>query len=158
MSPSSSTSTLARPCAAFARAASWLQSPVLLFVRVYWGWQFFLTGKGKLSDLSRPEAFFAQLHLPAPHLTAIVVSVTECVGGLLLAIGFGTRILALIFTVEMLVAFQTADADSFRAIVSDPDKFTGATPFLFLYAAVILLAFGPGRLAVDALLGRGRAS
>jgi hypothetical protein len=32
------------------RAAACLQSPLLLAIRLYWGWQFFLTGKGKLMN------------------------------------------------------------------------------------------------------------
>ena len=35
---------------------------------------------------------------------------------------------------------------------SDPDKFTGATPFLFLFAVVIIFLFGPGKLSLDALV------
>ena len=35
-----------------------LQSPFLLIIRLYWGWQFFLTGKGKLMNLDRTAGFF----------------------------------------------------------------------------------------------------
>ena len=42
------------------------------------------------------------------------------------------------------------------AITSEPDKFTGATPFLFLFACLIVLAFGPGKLSLDALLGKNK--
>ena len=44
-----------------------LQSPLLLVIRVYWGWQFFLTGKGKLEHLPRTTAFFQSLGIPHPH-------------------------------------------------------------------------------------------
>ncbi|MDQ3115016.1 MAG: hypothetical protein M3Q86_00120 [Verrucomicrobiota bacterium] len=30
-----------------------LRSPVLLIIRLFWGWQFFLTGKGKLTRSTR---------------------------------------------------------------------------------------------------------
>jgi putative oxidoreductase len=62
----------------------------------------------------------------------------------------------LIFT--MLVAYWTADREALQAITSDPDKFTGATPFLFLLAAVLVLAFGPGKLSLDALLGKNQGA
>jgi len=141
--------TLHRILAAVGRA---LRSPFLLLVRIYWGWQFFLTGKGKLSDLSRPTQYFAQLHIPAPHLSAIVVSVTECVGGLLLILGLGCRFITLVFIFEMIVAYVSSEQEALHAIFSDPDKFVGASPFLFLFAALIVFIFGPGRLALDALL------
>jgi len=55
------------------------------------------------------------------------------------------------------VAYATADKEALLAITSDPDKFVSAAPFLFLLAAVTVLAFGPGRISVDALLGRKSA-
>jgi hypothetical protein len=76
----------------FIQAAEYLQSPLLLSIRLYWGWQFFLTGKGKLMNLERTSNFFLSLHIPLPHLNAWVVGVTECVGGLLLLTGLGTRL------------------------------------------------------------------
>ena len=135
-----------------------LQSVLLLAIRLYWGWQFFQTGKGKLSDLSRPTQYFASLHIPAPHLSAIVCSLTECFGGLLLFLGLGTRFITLIFVFEMAVAYLTSEKEALRAIFSDPDKFTGASPFLFLFAALIVFIFGPGRISVDAILFKGEKS
>jgi putative oxidoreductase len=137
-----------------ARVGGWLQSPLLLVIRAYWGWQFFLTGKGKLGDLSRPTAFFARLHIPHPHLNAIVVGSTECFGGLLLLAGLGTRFITPIFIFEMIVAYVTADPKAFHAFFSDPDTFTSASPFLFLYASVLIFVFGPGCFSLDALIFR----
>ena len=39
------------------RAASSLQSPFLLAVRLYWGWQFMQTGWGKIRSRLRCERF-----------------------------------------------------------------------------------------------------
>ena len=41
----------------------YLRSPLLLAMRFYWGWQFFLTGKGKLMNLDRVAAFFSDLRM-----------------------------------------------------------------------------------------------
>ncbi|MDQ3198094.1 MAG: hypothetical protein M3Q46_02700 [Verrucomicrobiota bacterium] len=41
-----------------------------------------------------------------------------------------------------------------QAIFSDPDKFTSAAPFLFLFAVVIIFVCGPGLFSVDALLAK----
>ena len=35
------------------RLSSSLQSPFLLAVRLYWGWQFLQTGWGKLNDIGK---------------------------------------------------------------------------------------------------------
>jgi putative oxidoreductase len=130
----------------------WLQ-PVLLFViRGWWGWSFFLTGKGKLLNLDKTAEFFGTLHIPAPKLNAIVAASTECGGGLLLLVGLGSRLISVPLIFTMLVAYATADNEALRAIFSDTDKFTGATPFLFLLACLIVFAFGPGKLSLDYLI------
>jgi putative oxidoreductase len=137
-----------------ATAAGWLQSPLLLAIRLYWGWSFFQTGWGKLMNLQRTTEFFSSLNLPLPRVNAILAGSTECAGGLLLLIGFATRLISLPLMFTMLVAYATADNEALRAIVSDPDKFTSAAPFLFLFASLLLFVFGPGKLSVDAWTGR----
>jgi putative oxidoreductase len=52
------------------------------------------------------------------------------------------------------VAYITADREALFSIFSDPDKFYAAAPYTFLVASVIVLLFGPGKLAVDYLLDR----
>ncbi len=131
-----------------------LQSPFLLFVRLYWGWQFFQTGWGKLHNLPHVIEFFTSLGIPAPALNAYFISSLECFGGILLAIGLGSRLLALMFTVDMLVAYLTADHAAFVSIFSKPDDFIAATPFSFLMASLIIFIFGPGKIAVDYLIER----
>jgi putative oxidoreductase len=45
------------------------------------------------------------------------------------------------------------DREALFSIFSDPDKFYAAAPYTFLIASLIILIFGPGKFAVDALLG-----
>lgn len=134
--------------------ASWLQSPLLLIIRLYWGWQFFVTGRSHLMNLEKTTAFFASLNIPMPKLNAIAAGCTECVGGLLLAAGLFARPVAVPLIFTMVIAYVTADNEAVHAIFSDPDKFVTATPFLFLFAAIIVLVFGPGKLSLDGLLFR----
>ena len=129
-----------------------LQSPLLLIIRLYWGWQFFQTGKGKLMDVSKPAQFFASLGIPFPHLQAILVGCTECFGGLLLLAGLASRFISIPLGILLTVAYFTADIERVGAIFSDPDKFVTADEFLFLFAVVIVFAFGPGALSLDALI------
>ena len=138
----------------FARAAGCLQSPLLLAIRLYWGWQFFQTGKGKLMNLDRTAEFFQSLHIPMPKLNACLAGGTECFGGLLLLLGLGSRLVSIPLIFTMIIAYLTADLDKVKAIFSDPDKFVTAAPFLFLLAAVIVLAFGPGKFSLDWLVER----
>src|SRR5271166_4729069 len=86
------------------RIATSLQSPFLLAVRLYWGWQFMQTGWGKLSDIGKVVKFFTTLGIPAPALNAYFVSTLELGGGLLLILGLGSRLIALPLAVDMIVA------------------------------------------------------
>jgi putative oxidoreductase len=133
-----------------------LQSPFLLIIRLYWGWQFFLTGKGKLMHLDKTAGFFATLHIPMPKLNAIMAGSTECFGGLLLLLGLGSRIATVPLIGTMIVAYLTADSEAVRNIFSKPDAFLSADEFLFLLTSVIVLIFGPGIFSLDAIIARVR--
>ncbi len=136
------------------RIANSLQSALLLFVRLYWGWQFMVDGWGKLTHLAKVTEYFGSLGLPAPGPTAMFVSVLELVGGLLLALGLGTRVIALLLTCNMTMAYITGDREALLSIFSDPDKFSAAAPFTYLMASLIVLIFGPGRYSLDYLIAR----
>jgi putative oxidoreductase len=125
-------------------------------IRLDWGWQFFVTGKGKLMSLDKVTGFFHDLHIPFPHLNAWVVGITECVGGLLLLTGLGARAVAALLAFDMIVAYLTADIDKVKRIFQEPDKFVTADPFLFLLACTIIVAFGPGFFSLDGLIKRLR--
>ena len=130
------------------------QPAFLLLARLYWGWQFVTTGWGKVTNLQKVTSFFTDLGIPAPALNAAFISGLELVGGMLLIVGLASRPIALLMTGNMLVAYITADREALLSIFSDPGKFYGATPYTFLFAALMVLIFGPGRYSVDALLGR----
>jgi len=133
-------------------AASSMQSPFLLAMRLYWGWLFAQTGRGKLNNLEKVTQFFTQLGIPAPDLNTHFVSTLELVGGILLAVGLASRLIALLLACNMLVAFVTADREALVSIFSHPDKLYAATPDTFLFASLLILFFGPGKFCLDALL------
>jgi putative oxidoreductase len=134
--------------------ANVLRSPVLLIIRLFWGWQFFLTGKGKLMDLSKPTQYFESLGIPFPHAQAILAACTECFGGLLLLVGLASRLISVPLMILLTVAYCTADIDRVHAIFTDPDKFVTADEFLFLFAVVVVFVCGPGAFSLDALLAK----
>jgi putative oxidoreductase len=143
--------TFYRRLIAFGNAS---RSFLLLAIRLFWGWQFFLTGKGKLADLTKPTQFFESLGIPFPHAQAILAGSVECLGGLLLLIGLASRLISLPLMILLTVAYLTADIDRARAIFSDPDKFVTADEFLFLFAVAIIFVFGPGAFSLDAIISR----
>jgi putative oxidoreductase len=151
-------SIITRIHALLVRIGLMLQCPLLLVIRLYWGWQFFLTGKGKLMHLDKTTNFFASLNIPMPKVNAILASCTECSCGLLLLLGLFSRFASLALMGVMCVALWTADHDAVVHIFSDPDKFLGTDPFLFLYAAVLVFAFGPGKISLDALVFKDKAA
>jgi putative oxidoreductase len=133
-------------------SASSLQSVFLLAVRLYWGWQFMQAGWGKLHRMPQVIQFFTNLHIPAPAANAWFVALLEFGGGILLAFGLGSRVLGLMFSVDMFVAYLTDDRAALVSFFSDPGKFIAADPFSFLFASLIVLIFGPGKIAIDTLL------
>jgi putative oxidoreductase len=132
--------------------SSSLQSPFLLIVRLYWGWQLAQSGWGKLHNIEKVTEFFTSLNLPAPGPTAYAISTLELVGGILLFLGLAARLIALPLTINMLMAYITADREALFSVLSDPDKFYAAAPYTFLIASLLVLIFGPGRLSIDRLL------
>jgi len=134
--------------------ANYLQSPFLLAVRLYWGWSFFQTGIGELMNHEQVTEFFTSLNIPMPGLNTYMAGATECFGGLLLLVGLASRLTSIPLIVTMIVAYLTADLEVVKNILSEPDKFTGADPFLFLLASVIVFVFGPGVFSLDRLIAR----
>ncbi len=134
-----------------------LQSPFLLIVRLYWGWQFEQSGWGHLTHLDKTIQFFQSLNIPAPAANAYFISGLEFVGGILLFVGLASRPIALLLAGDMAVAFITSEREALAtAFADDNTKFLSATPLTFLIAALIVFIFGPGRLSLDALIARVR--
>lgn len=132
------------------RAFDGLRDPLLLGFRLIWGWMFFQTGYGKLGNLAGTSDFFQSLGLPLPFVNALFVGALECVGGLMLLSGVASRTIAMLLAGNMLVAYLTAHRDAFANLRA----FVAADPYPFLMAALLVLAFGPGRWSIDRLVRR----
>jgi putative oxidoreductase len=133
-------------------AGSNLQSLFLLIVRLYWGWQLAQSGWGKLHNIEKVTEFLTSLNLPAPGPTAYFIATLELVGGILLFLGLAARLIAVPLTINMILAYITADREALSSVLSDPDKFYAAAPYTFLIASLLVLIFGPGRFSIDKLL------
>jgi len=137
-----------------ARINPYVQSAVLLFLRIMIGWTFYLTGKGKLANFDRTTNFFTSLHIPAPAFHAGLVGGLEMVGGILILLGLCTRLISVPLIFSMIVAYLTADREAFASI----SDFTDAAPFIYLCVTLVILTFGPGKFALDALIAKKFAS
>ncbi|WP_313894035.1 DoxX family protein [Psychrobacillus sp.] len=74
-----------------------------VILRVILGLTFFIHGLSKFQGgLSNAVGFFDSLGIPG--FTAYVVAVIELIGGILLILGIGTRIISILFAVIMLGA------------------------------------------------------
>jgi putative oxidoreductase len=137
-------------------ALSFLQSPLLLGIRLYWGYQFMQDGLGKLTHLGKVAEYFTSLALPMPAMTALAVGSIELVGGLLFTLGIGSRLVSLVLFLNMTMAYLSVpdDRTNLFHIFSKPEDFYGASPYTYWFAALLILILGPGAFAIDWILAR----
>ncbi len=140
------------------RAGESFQSYLLLAMRLYWGYQFSQTGMGKLSNIAAPTAYFESLGIPFAEANAYIVGSFEMIGGLLLILGLGTRLIAIPLIVILCTAYATAHREALLNIFNDPDTFISQSPFNFLFTCLVLFAFGPGKFSLDYLFCRKNKS
>ena len=99
--------------------------------------------------------FFASLNLPAPGATALFVALVEFVGGILFALGLGSRLVSLVLFVNMTVAYLSVPDDrvNFSHILSNPSDFYNATPYTYWFAALhhSHLRTGPHRASTHSI-------
>jgi putative oxidoreductase len=134
-----------------------LQSPLLFAIRFVFGIQLMQAGFGKLLNIETPIAYFTQLNIPFPVENAWLVGFTETFGGMFLALGLLSRLTAIPVIISLTVAYLTTEQPALHKLLQlDTDDFFAAAPFLFLFAAVIVLVFGPGAFSVDYLIARWR--
>jgi putative oxidoreductase len=139
------------------RVGNHLQSVLLFGIRYVWGIQLMQAGLGKLLNIDTPIGYFTQLGIPFPVENAWLVAFTETFGGMFLALGLLTRLTAIPLIINFIVAYLTTEQDALKKVLSlDTDDFFAAAPFLFLFAAVIVLAFGPGAYSLDFLIAHWR--
>lgn len=111
---------------------------------------------------------FTKLGIPLPDVTATFVGSLEIVGGVLLMVGLLTRVLAIPFIIEMVVAILTTKVALYLG--TSPLPLPPALPKVGFWAvmhetrsdyaqiltSIFLLVVGPGPWSLDALLGRRR--
>ncbi|HWB61006.1 MAG TPA: DoxX family protein [Chthoniobacteraceae bacterium] len=140
------------------RGAGYLQHPLLLIIRLYWGWETFDSGRSHLGNVPAMVERFKGWHIPFPEANVYLSGYTELLCGILLLLGLASRIITIPLICNFIVAYLTASHDTIQqslgAIFSKPDDFTGDTSFLFLLASVLVFVFGPGMFSLDWVMGK----
>jgi putative oxidoreductase len=156
------------------RQLEWLWSPPLsaprstILIRSMAGAVFLWEGVLKFVYVNQGVGRFTKLGFPFPELTAHFVGTLEIVGGLLLIAGLLTRLAAIPFVIEMVVAMLSTKIALYLG--TSPLPLPPSPPQVGMWAVLhevrseyaqlmsvlFLLAVGPGPWSVDALIARAR--
>src|ERR1700691_2992988 len=81
--------------------AQWIPQ---LLMRIFLGYFFCESGWGKIHNLDTFTQRFAEWGIPFPAFNAALSAYTEFLGGLLIVLGLGTRLVAIPLVINMVVA------------------------------------------------------
>ncbi len=133
----------------------------ILILRLMAGGVFFWEGILKFVFPNQGVGRFTKLGFPMPDITADFVATLEIVGGLCLILGILTRLTALIFAVEMVVAILTTKINLYLGSsplpmpVAPPKTGLGAvlheirSDYAQLLVSLFLVIEGAGRRSLD---------
>ena len=106
---------------------------------------FLLSGFSKLTAPEGTIGYIASAGLPLPTLGLVLAILVELVGGVLLVIGYRTRLVA-----AALAAFTIVAAIFFHAALGDQNQFIHFFKNLAIAGGLLqVVAFGAGRFSVD---------
>jgi putative oxidoreductase len=131
----------------YADSLDWLAP---LAMRLVFGYFWLETGLGKLHNLAGFTERFVGWGIPFPGLSAALSAATDCVGGALLMLGLFTRVITIPMIVNLVVAIAVVAIKP----VSGLDDFVELDEVLYILVLFWLMMAGPGRVSLDAWLGR----
>lgn len=132
------------------KVAAYIQWLAPLSARLIVGEVFMTAGWGKLQNLDAMIENFTSWGIPFPHILTPFTSGAEFVCGILLMLGFFTRISAGILGVIMIVAIKSvlwADVDSL-------DTLLGFSETAYLAIFMWLAIAGAGKISIDHWIAR----
>lgn len=107
---------------------------------------FLLSGLGKIAAPTMTQGYIASAGLPAPLLGYVIAILVEVAGGLLLVVGYQTRIIALI-----MAAFTLVAALAFHHNFADQNQMIHFLKNIAIAGGLLqVAAFGAGSLSLDA--------
>lgn len=98
-------------------------------------------------------AFLKQMGVPLPSFFAWIVILLETVGAALLILGLGTRILALGFAIDMLMAIVLVKRGLMKARFMEQNGTGWEFEFALMVQALALVFTGAGSIALDQIVG-----
>lgn len=140
------------------RLRDYLQSFVLLFLRLTIAWQLAESGFGHLSDLPGTAKHFREWGVPLPELNVYISGTTELIGGILLMLGLGARFISLPLLFNFIVAYATASRGNVIQLLAGPkrleayDAVINDAAFTMVVLSLSMLAFGAGKVSLDYLI------
>ena len=106
---------------------------------------FLASGLGKIAAPATTQGYIASAGLPAPMLAYLIAIVIEVGGGVLLVLGFQTRLVALVLAV-----FSVAAALSFHHDFADQNQLIHFLKNIAMAGGLLqVVAFGAGALSLD---------
>ncbi|TFB16272.1 DoxX family protein [Microbacterium sp. 3H14] len=127
----------------------------LLVLRVVVGAIFAAHGAQKIFEFTIPGTIgsFADMGVPLAEIAAPVVAFLELVGGILLILGFLTRPVGILLTIDMAVALALVHLPAGLWVAEGGYEFVAVLGV----AALALTLTGAGRYSIDGAALRGRA-
>ncbi|GLS19271.1 LysR family transcriptional regulator [Labrys miyagiensis] len=111
---------------------------------------YILSGFSKLTGPAATAGYIASAGLPLPYAGVALAVVVELIGGILLVVGYQTRIVALIMAL-----FTVATAVFFHSNFADQNMFIHFFKNIAMAGGLLqVAAFGAGSLSLDASLAR----
>ena len=151
----STTTSIDRANGFAATVASWVESPLLLALRVYVAWQFLKSGWLKISNWESTLYLFQdEYHVPLlpPAIAAVAGTAGELVFPVLLMAGLLTRYAAAgLFAVNVVAVVAYA-----HVLLSEGFEAAIGQHYLWGVMLLTVAVFGAGRWSLDALTGRDR--
>jgi putative oxidoreductase len=139
---------LTRAHLALARLFDLLQSPMLLYLRVYIAWQFWKSGWLKISAWDQTlELFRSEYHVPLlpPYLAAVAGTAGELVFPALLVAGLFSRVAALgVFAVNAMAVVSYS-----HVLLTEGFEAALGQHVLWGLIALVLMVCGPGHWTLD---------
>ena len=121
-----------------------------VFGRVLLAVLFVMSGVSKLTDPAGTIGYIQSAHLPLPNIAYGIALAVELLGGLLLIVGYRTRLVALVLAV-----FTVAAAIGFHAHFADQNQMIHFMKNIAITGGLLqVVAFGPGALSLDSRLGK----
>ena len=124
----------------------------LAIVMIAHGWPK-LNPNGPMKGLPGVAGFFKQAGIPLPTFFAWVVALLETIGSALLILGLGTRILAVGYVIDMILATRLVRIGMGKSPFAGGQGIGWEFEFTLAVAALALLFTGAGNLALDPVLG-----